>query len=750
METYKIQIQGRVQGVGFRPYVYQLAQRRGCKGRVRNNEKGVVIYLNETHSGALHFLDELVHAPPKLSVITDTSIAPVATKKFTDFKIEDSLTAAAIHIPLTPDFALCNACKAEISDPKNHRFGYPFTTCISCGPRYAITADYPFERARTTFQNFSLCPTCKKEYQTSNDRRFHSQTNTCPQCGIQLQLVDGEGKTLETIQSQAIKKTVKALRQGAIVAIKNTNGYLLCTDAGNPSAVARLREKKNRPRKPFAVLYPSLEIIEKSFTLSLHEKQTLQSTVAPIVILKTETVEQFTCKSVAPGLRQLGVFLPNSGLLHLLMESFQRPMVATSGNRHGEPIIAQNGVAHEKLHGVADYFLHHNMEIRFPQDDSIVKYAGTVPLLLRRSRGVAPSFLKFALPDAPPALAMGAQLKSAFTWLSQGQIYTSQYFGDLDHFEIYERYQTTLEAFCKLFRTRPQAILVDLHPQYPSTLLGNTWAQKWGLTPVAIQHHKAHFAAVLGEHQLFHSDEKILGVVWDGTGLGEDRQIWGGEFFTYHKKSIERVAHFDYFDWLLQDKMAREPRLSLFCVMEEREREYIRYKFSETEWIAYNALLKKNTLKTSSVGRLFDAVAAALDFTDTNTYEAEAALRLENEAKQAVGQPLTDYLEGEIIENIPSKLLLKKILEAKRARVSKRHIAANFLFTLCKAIIAVAQRQKVRIIACSGGVFQNALLVTMLVELARKNKMILKLNEQLAANDENISFGQLMYAHYLK
>ncbi len=751
ISTYKIQIYGRVQGVGFRPFIFNLANLNKLVGSVSNNANGVLIYINSSEEKATYFVDQILKGKPEVSIITNHSIEEVSFIAYTNFTIIVSESNQQINIPLTPDFAVCKACKEEITDENNRRFNYAFTTCVHCGPRYAITTKFPFERENTTLENFKMCSSCESEYTNPSNKRFHSQTNSCSNCGITLQLVDSSGNLVEENEQDIIQKVAQFISEGKIISIKNTNGYLLCCDATNKGVIKELRKRKKRPNKPFAVLYPSIEAIKNDFNITKNEKTALQSRVAPIVILQNTKTTKIKTETVAPNLNQTGVMLPSSSLLELLLQFFKKPIIATSGNIHGSPILSDQKEAQEELQYVADYFLHHNLNIEFPQDDSVVKFIDEQQIILRRSRGLAPNYLEIESKNTAPSLAMGAHLKSTFAFVPNKHTYVSQYFGNLDNFDVLERYKSTIQQYGNLFNSKPKTILVDKHPQYQSTILGKELALKNNVKLIEIQHHKAHFASVLGEHDLFSSKEKILGVVWDGTGLGDDNNIWGGEFFIYQNQKINRSNHFEYFDWIANDKMAKEPRLSLFSLLNNDTRHLIKEKFTATEWKVYNKTLQNNTLKTSSVGRLFDAVASILDIIDINSYEAEAAMLLENYAISAKNKKITDFLEGNNYETIPIKFLMQTIIKSyKIDGFSKTSVAQSFIYTLAKIIIREALKNKITIIACSGGVFQNSLLVLMLLRLAKKEGITIKLNRKLSANDENISFGQLMYHQNIK
>lgn len=747
--THEIVLSGQVQGVGFRPYVYYLAREFDLKGTVCNDAIGVLIRFNASGEKARRFLDALLEKAPAVSQVTSSSLVQIPFTDYSDFRIVPSHGSAQIDIPLTPDFAICQSCKAELRAPNNRRFGYPFTTCTNCGPRYAITTKFPFEREHTTVHEFEMCAHCQSEYEDPRDRRFHSQTNTCAECGIQLRMTDSEGLDLKIEQSEIIAKAAQVILDGSIVAIKNTNGYLLCCDANNAETIAKLRQRKKRPTKPFALLYPSLDAIKSWFLLSEHEESALLSPIAPIVVLNPKGVLPLSKERIAPGLNRLGIMLPSSGLLTLLMDELQIPIVATSGNIHGSPIISAEAEATELLSGVADHFVHHNLEISFPQDDSVIQFAGSQRIVLRRSRGMAPNYLSQVHITEEHILGMGAHLKGTFTFLPNRHTYVSPYFGNLDNYGVGLRYRKSLNQFQELFSAAPETILIDRHPNYESGILGRELAEKLNAEQYEIQHHEAHFASVLGEHQLFESKEKILGVIWDGTGLGDDGAIWGGEFFAYSNGIIERVNHFEYFDCIAGNKMAQEPRLSLLSALPESHKEIAKSKFSESEWRVYQKILPKNTLQTSSVGRIFDAVASLLDIIDVTTYEGEAAMLLQAVAEEYHGNDRIDFLEGQSYDTIPTRTLLTSILKALEEGVSKPRIASSFLQTLVFVITRYAKQNNFSCIACSGGVFQNSELVSALIHLTSEANIELKLNRFLSCNDENISFGQVCHYQYI-
>jgi len=749
LKTYKIVISGLVQGVGFRPHVYCLAEEFSLTGTVSNNEEGVLIFVSGLKDSVFKFYNKLLKFPPPVSQIKNSNIIELEFRKFPNFTIIPSITKGALNLPLTPDFAICEDCKTDISNPNNRRYNYPFTTCVNCGPRWAITQTFPFERNHTSIDEFPMCDTCLDEYTNARDRRFHSQTNTCATCGITLKLVDRNRIKLDVNTDVIFKKISKLLSEGNIIAIKNTSGYLLCCNAENERAIQKLRRLKNRPNKPFAVLYPSLNFLLKEIKLSSKEISVLKSTERPITIISSQNYAgNIQLKSIAPGLNQLGVMLPYTGILQLLANELTFPIVATSGNVHGSPIISNHKEALEKLKNIADYFLQHSLKIEHPQDDSVIKFSKTFQqkVLFRRSRGYAPNYMNISISSDEKIMAMGAHLKSSVAFYPNEYLYISQYLGNLDNFDVYNRFTETITSFIAIFKQQPQVVLVDKHPNYQSTRYGKEIAVKHQAKIVEIQHHKAHLAAILGEHNLW--DKKVLGVVFDGTGFGDDKAIWGGDFFNYEKKEISRIHHFEYFNWLLGDKMSKEPRLSLLSLLNNEMDEVLLKKFTANELKTYQTLKNENKLKTSSVGRLFDAVASLLNITDFNTYEGEAAILLENlvinydlkDCKSYIKFPLKAISGKEIIKNIAIDL---------KKGIHKEKIIANFLFTLAKLIIDIAKKNNYNHIAFSGGVFQNTVLIDMLLKLVPK-QIKLYFHTNLSPNDENISFGQLMYYLHIK
>ena len=744
--TFKISISGQVQGVGFRPFVFNLAQRYELKGTVSNNEEGVIIYINGDQSSVEAFYDDLIANPPPVSRIQDHKLKRVEHLPFDDFKIIPSEKQAKLNLQLTPDFAICSSCSTDIRDLNNRRYDYPFTTCVNCGPRWAITQTFPFERHNTSIEKFMMCKECKAEYTDPADRRFHSQTNSCSICGIKIEISDNTGKLISEDPKEIFEIAAQLISEGKILAIKNTSGYLLCCDGTNPEVVGELRKRKRRPTKPLAILYPSQDMLERELSLNARQLEVLNSTERPIVILSSANYNgNLALKEIAPGLRQLGVMLPYTGVLRLLADCLDRPVVATSGNLHGSPILSSKSEAVKILSEIADNFVHHDLDILNPQDDSVVKFSNKFNehIMFRRSRGYAPNFYGNDLNSDKCVLALGAQLKSTIALLPNDFLYISQYLGNLENFEVSERFEKTVDHFINLFEERPEVIIVDSHPEYFSNRYGKKIVSDHKAELIEIQHHKAHFTAVLGEHDLFDSNDKILGVIWDGTGYGTDEEIWGGEFFSFDSGRIDRIDHFRYFNWLAADKMSREPRLSLFSLLDS-ENEIVKEKFSTEELNIYNSLRKKEGLMTSSVGRLFDAMASLLGLCDYNTYEGEGAILLENQVRSYKLNECRSYNQKNAESLADPFALIRGAASDLNAGISIEQIIQNFLYSLAEIVFHVADRHAYSKIAMSGGVFQNATLIDMIVEMAGDDYE-LYFNLNLAPNDENIAFGQMMF-----
>jgi len=769
LKTHHVHVRGRVQGVGFRPFVFRLATELGLRGTVSNGADGVHIHLQAPSRApdqtpdqtpddvAADFVSRVQAEAPAMARLTGVSVAVLDQPPFVDFQIVDSRDAGQSALWLTPDLAMCAACRAELRDPDNRRFGYPFITCTDCGPRYSIAHRLPFDRAVTTMSAFPMCARCQAEYDDPADRRFYAQTDSCPACGPRLSGWAGDEPLPAGEELAAI---ADLLRAGSIVAVKGIGGFLLVCDATSAAAVRRLRARKHRPSKPFAVLYPDLDTVRGDCCLAPDEEAELTGPAAPIVLLPllSQLASGLALNEIAPGLAQLGVMLPYAPLLALLAERLARPLVATSGNISGSPIAFRDDEARAQLGTVADAFLTHDRAIVVPQDDSVLRFSARQRrrILLRRGRGLAPTLPpRVGAPVVVGVLAFGASLKSTLAWSASGYDYVSQYLGDLESFDTQQNFRRAQAHFEQLLRQRPRELRADLHPGYFSTQLAEELAAAWQVPLRRVPHHAAHLAAVLAEHPP--SDAPTLGLIWDGTGYGPDGHVWGGEFLLSRGPdasgttgSPERLAHFAYFDALLSDKMPREPRLSAFALARHLPggEALLRPKFTVQEFDLYTKLLSSNQLKTSSIGRLFDAVASVLGLADRVSYEGEAALLLETAAAVWLAQAGPSHISTPYLADwnghgeVPTAALLQAVLDEHRAGRPGGEIAARFHQTLVSLIQKVARAHGLRRLAFSGGVWQNALLVDLATEQLGADFELL-FHEQLAPNDENIAFGQL-------
>lgn len=751
MNTYHIHIGGLVQGVGFRPFVCRVAEKLGVSGWVSNGNNGVHIEFNATEKEANDFYETIISTAPSNAVLSTCNIKKTSGTQFSGFSIHASDATAKPDLLLTPDIAICDKCKCEIADIRNNRFQYPFTTCLDCGPRYSIITSLPYDRENTTMKELQMCPECDAEYNDIHQRRHYSQTNSCPQCTIPVHMFGNNGTVLCSDFDCILVMALQALKDGHILAVKGTGGYLLMCDAARPLSIETLRDRKHRQHKPFAVMYPSVEMAASDVTIGDKEKEALQNKTAPIVLCRLKE-KQFTGLSteiIAPGLDKLGVMLPNTPLLALLLEQWNKPLIATSGNLSGSPIIYKDEEALLWLTDYADFIIGFEREIVTPQDDSLVQFTPLYQqqIILRRSRGLAPNYYPSPFNNLENILAMGAELKSAFAVTSGNNIYVSQYLGDQENYESQVSFNNTLSYLLKLLQIKPARVLIDSHPNYFVSQRGSELGEAWGAAVTKVQHHKAHFAAVLAENNLLHSSEPVLGVVWDGTGYGDDEQIWGGEFFLLEDGAMDRYMHLDYFPQLLGDKMSKEPRVSAVSLLRNNIDDLLMIKdlFAITEREFYLKLLQqKQPLLTSSMGRLLDGIAAILRIQSFNNYEGEAAMKLEAAARNCTNNDFDYYpltINKNRLEWFP---MVNAILRDRNSGIETAVIARKVFVSLVMSIKNIAVKTGVKKIACSGGVFQNALLVDLLIEIMGKEYELF-FHRQLSPNDECIGFGQIAF-----
>lgn len=758
--AWEIRVRGLVQGVGFRPFVWRLANAAGLCGEVLNDAEGVVIRLACSAPQLEEFRAKLKAELPPLARIDALEIAPLEHAfDGPDFTIAAS-GQGQVSTGIVPDAATCADCLTDIMDPQNRRYGYAFTNCTNCGPRLSITHAIPYDRANTSMAAFQMCEACQNEYDDPADRRFHAQPNACPDCGPRLVLLGREGN----VDGDVILNAAAALKAGKIVAIKGLGGFQLAVDAGNADAVARLRARKRRPAKPLACMARDVAMVARYVTLDEVAKQVLSSPQAPI------TLGRITGETLAPGIapdqNRLGFMLPNTPLHHLLMQQLDRPIVLTSGNLSDEPQVTENSQALHELASIADLWLLHDRDIVNRLDDSVVQIIGDVPQILRRARGYAPAPLRLH-PDfakVPPTLGIGGDLKNTFCLLKDGQAIVSQHMGDMQNPETQRDFVANLELYRRIYDFTPTHIAVDLHPGYFSTRLGQKIAAKESLHSAPVQHHHAHIAAVLAEHGFGPKSKPVLGIVLDGLGHGADNSIWGGEFLLADFHSFDRVAHFLPVALPGGDKANLQPwrnavahLLAAFGLdaFEDLPRRYHRLAVFEAlaakpvDMLVQMIDRKMNTPVASSAGRLFDAVAAVLGICFEHVeFEGQAAMKLQAMAESCPSE--TGYYKIPPTENIEWKSLWRGILDDLSNGVPANIIAARFHNSLSEVIGDVASRisakHNVQTVVLGGGVIQNALLLTGLVEKLEGAGLTVLTAHEFPENDGGISIGQATIA----
>jgi hydrogenase maturation protein HypF len=736
-QRLRISLHGAVQGVGFRPFVYRLATEMALTGWVLNSSAGLVVEVEGAPDQLKIFEQRIESERPKAAVVTVRESAWLAPEGFLGFEILASDTDSGKSVNVLPDLATCPDCREELFDPANRRFEYPFTNCTNCGPRYTIVVDIPYDRPNTTMREFVLCPTCRDEYENPTNRRFHAQPNACPLCGPKL---DG-----------TIEDAAEALLQGEIVALKGIGGFQLLVDARQPDAVARLRERKHREEKPFALMMPSLEVARQYCEISPAEVQLLESQAAPIVLLQPKKDTDIAC-NVAHCSPYLGVMLPYSPLHHLLMQECRFPVIATSGNRSDEPIAISNQEATVRLKDIADHFLMHNRPIVRPCDDSVVRLTRGRVGILRRARGYAP--LGIRLPKSlPRVLALGGHLKNTVAIAVGQDVFVSQHIGDLDTLEARGAFERAITDLCRLYNFKPEAVACDLHPDYAST----QWAERSGLPLIRVQHHQAHVAACAAENNL---EGPYLGVAWDGTGYGLDGAIWGGEFFRVEGNEYQRVAHLRAFGLPGGDTAVREgwrsaaslmfevfgpelpePELGLPHVSPPFREMGIRTPEAGKQRLAHaqvRDMLKHgiNVVPTTSVGRLFDAVASITGVAEQNRFEGQAAMLLENE----IGDLHTE--EAYPLSGGDWGALIEALTADRRKHVAGPLMAARFHNALVAWLVEVASGSGMRRVVLSGGVFQNRYLTERAAITLEARGFEVFTHHQVPPNDGGIALGQ--------
>ncbi len=750
-----ISVRGVVQGVGFRPFVFQLAKRHNLRGWVRNTSEDVQIAVEGEAKNIEQFAKDLRGQAPPMSHIEGIEVARGTPKNYNGFEIRKSVTESGKYQLVSPDIATCPDCLKEIFDPKDRRYRYPFTNCTNCGPRFTIIKDIPYDRPNTTMGSFKMCPACRKEYDDPLIRRFHAQPNACPVCGPKLELVDAKGKIV--VGDDVSKKTAELLKEGKIVAVKGLGGFLLACDATNEKTVNRLRQRKNRPAKPLAVMMSDIDEIRRHCELNKAEENLLKSPGSPIVLVKWKSESTIT-KAVAPGLKHLGVMLPYTPLHHLLLRDVWLPLVMTSGNLSEEPIAKDNDEALRRLGSIADHFLMHNRDIHARYDDSVMIVERDIPRFARRARGYAPYPIHLPY-QSRQILGCGAEEKNTFCLTRDNYAFVSQHIGDMENLETLEHYVNTIGLYKKLFRIEPKIIAYDMHPEYLPTKYGKELAANSRLKLFPVQHHHAHIVSCMVDNGVKGS---VIGVALDGTGYGTDGNIWGGEFMVADYKGFKRAAHLEYLPLAGGALAIKKPYRTaigyLTALGIELDRNLPLFKEVNKGEIAIikNQVEKGfNAPLTSSMGRLFDAAAALCGVRGVIEYEAQAAIELEmaaDEAPDEKGVYPFSYEKQADVNIIKVADLLKAMIKDILNDTPQAVVAARFHNTIARMILEtcqkIAKESGIKRAALSGGVFQNRLLLRKAVPLLESAGFEVYTHRQVPCNDGGISLGQVVIANF--
>ncbi len=746
----RIHASGIVQGVGFRPFVYGLATNLKLKGWVRNSSSGVDIELCGADDALETFMFELTNHPPKLARIDNITSYEILDSNLQDFKIIESKPETGNFLPISPDVAICEDCARELLDPTDRRYRYPFINCTNCGPRFTIIHDIPYDRPNTTMSSFPTCANCAEEYHDPLNRRFHAQPTACANCGPRVEYF--ENPDLSVFGEEAIQSARQSLKDGKILAIKGLGGFHLACDAHNSDAVSRLHIRKNRSDKPFALMTSSIQSMLKYVFIDPEEEGLLLSPQHPVVLVKKRSNE---LNHTASRQESLGFMLPYTPLHVLLCEDspgYPDVLVMTSGNISEEPISFLDDEALNHLSGIADGFLTHNREIHTRVDDSVIRIFEKKVYPLRRARGFAPDPIQFPA-TIPPILACGAELKNTFALSKESYIFISHHIGDLQNYETLRSFEEGISHYKSLFRITPQAVAVDLHPDYLSTKYGLDLSCKSNLPLVQVQHHHAHLAACLADNS-WNSEEPVIGLIFDGTGFGTDGNIWGGEVLIggyngFHRKfhlqetllpggdSAIRNAAKIAFSQVQAAGIDLDNDLPFLNVLTDIERSTIRSQIDH----------HINTPVTTSMGRLFDAVSSILGVCHRSTYEGQAAIELEN----CSDPDETGFYPIQIYQNeIMSFDLISQIIEDFRKNVPISNIAARFHNSICHICLnsckLIREESGIKSVALSGGVWQNMTLLGKTVPLLRESGFKVMIHRQVPTNDGGLSLGQILVA----
>ena len=745
----RIEINGIVQGVGFRPFVYNLANHFGLKGEVANTASGVYIHIEGLVAKIEFFEKDLIKKIPPLAYVVEMYSHSESLKNFTDFSIVKSKGGSAMTTLIAPDVSVCDDCLNELFDPKDRRYQYPFINCTNCGPRYTIIDDIPYDRPKTSMRHFKLCPSCQAEYGDPSNRRFHAQPNACAVCGPHVTLFDNQQK--EICVADSIEKAAMLLKQGFILAVKGLGGFHLAVDACNSGSVACLRNRKLREEKPFAIMSCDLESIRNYAAMESAEEKLLTSIQRPIVLLKKRTPHTIS-EEVAPRNKYLGVMLPYTPLHYLLLKYGFTALVMTSANLREEPMAISNDDAFEQLADIADYFLTHNRDIYLRSDDSIVKHIAGTARIIRRSRGFAPIpiFLKHQVPSI---LACGAELKNTICITKGDKAFLSQHIGDLENMATYEFFKLTIAHLERILEIIPEIIACDSHPGYLSTQFAE---EQQNIRKIQVQHHHAHIISCMAEHRL---NGPVIGLSFDGTGYGTDGKIWGGEILVVEEKRFERVGHLSYVPMPGSTAAIKEPwRMAVSYLHDAFGQELWSLELPFLEEIegqklkVISEMITKgvNSPQTSSLGRLFDGVAAIAGVRNRVNYEGQAAMELEMLATEKIDSIYEyEWVSDEAYQILPAPIIRGVVRDLQKG-LSPSEISAKFHWTLVRLFASLCDRIRrehhLNRVVLSGGVFQNSLLLTGLIQALEKNNFQVYSHKLVPSNDGGIALGQAMVA----
>ncbi|MCC5665661.1 carbamoyltransferase HypF [Nostoc sp. CHAB 5784] len=774
MATEEIRVRGTVQGVGFRPTVYRLAKACGLRGDVCNDGQGVLIRVSGSEEAITKFVARLQTECPPLAKINQLIRTHYESElKFDNFVISTSVSNA-IKTEITPDAATCPQCQQEIFDPFSRFYRYPFTNCTNCGPRLSIIRAIPYDRCNTSMSAFAMCSECAKEYHDVENRRFHAQPVACHACGPSAWLERADGKSV-TASMFSMLDDVDAvctlLQKGEIVAIKGLGGIHLACDATQETVVEKLRQRKKRYHKPFALMARDIEVIKEYCTINAKEKELLTSPAAPIVLLQA-TGKKVVAPSIVSGQNTLGFMLPYTPLHHLILRRMNRPIVLTSGNLADEPQCIDNDEAREKLGTIADYFLFHNREIINRVDDSVVRVIGDKVQIIRRARGYAPAPISLppGFDNIPQILAMGSELKNTFCLLRQGQAILSQHLGDLENAAAFNAYEDTLNLYLNLFEHKPEIIAIDKHPEYLSSKLGNELADTNQIKIHQIQHHHAHIAACMVENGIPLDAPPVLGIALDGLGYGDDGTLWGGEFLLVDYRKFQRLATFKPVAMIGGEQAIYQPWRNTYaqliaanlwdnCQQQYADLEIVKFLDNKPLKLL-NQLIEKriNSPPASSVGRLFDAVAAAIGiYRDECSYEGQGAIAMEaivdvsslNNHKETLIYPFNfSFLDR--IYYIDPRPMWQALLHDLQQQIPQPVMAAKFHKGLANAIVQMvkylSQENQISQVALTGGVFQNRILLEQVSKRLQTLGIKVLTHSLVPANDGGLSLGQAAIA----